>query len=78
MIFLFELISSSIQFSFLLIEWFSKFTLFMHMRMQYHDKCRSYMFLTKRKACQIYKVCVWSVEFIPLVSSNETILRNHS
>jgi hypothetical protein len=28
----------------------SKFILFMQMHMQHHDICRSYMFLTKRKA----------------------------
>jgi hypothetical protein len=33
-----------------LMEWFSKFTFFMHMHMQIHDTCQSCMFLTKRKS----------------------------
>jgi hypothetical protein len=50
----------------------------MHMLMQNYDICQSYIFLTKRKACPIYKIYVESVAvtLIPVVSSNESILRN--
>jgi hypothetical protein len=50
----------------------------MHMQMQDHDKYQSYMFLTKRKACQyIRRTCSrWQIILIPVVSSNETTLQN--
>jgi hypothetical protein len=55
----------------------SKFILFIHMHIKC-DICRSYTFLTKRKACQ-YRWCMcsqWQNTFIIVVSSNETTLRN--
>jgi hypothetical protein len=50
----------------------------MHMHMKDHDICWSYTFLTKRKACPIYKAYVESVAvaLIPVVSSNESSLHN--
>jgi hypothetical protein len=50
----------------------------MHMHMQNHDICRSYMFLTKSKACPIYKsyVEMVAITLIPVVSYIETSLRN--
>jgi hypothetical protein len=52
---------------------------FMHMHIQNHDTCWSYMFLTKRKTCPIYKAYIESVAvaLIAVVSSNETSLRNY-
>jgi hypothetical protein len=51
----------SFSFNFRWIEWFSMFILFMHMHMRDHDKCRSYMFLTERKALpNINSVCIIS------------------
>jgi hypothetical protein len=38
---------------------FSKFILFIHMHMQCHDICRSYMFLAKIKVCPIYIRCTY-------------------
>jgi hypothetical protein len=74
----FELILSFFRFLLVLIEWLSKFLLFMHMHMQCHDIWRSYTFLTKRKFCPIYKAYVYSVAIalIPVVSFNESSLRN--
>jgi hypothetical protein len=41
----------------------------MHMHMRDHDKCRSYTFLTKRKALSnIYSV---RIALIPIVNSND-------
>jgi hypothetical protein len=55
-----------------------KVILFMHMHMQSHDIYRFYMFLTKRKACPIYKAYVElvAVALIPVDSSNKFSLHN--
>jgi hypothetical protein len=71
--FQFESNSSFFRFQLLLIEWFSKFILFMHMHMQDHDKCRSYTFLTQKKRFAKYRWRTynqWQIVLIPVVSSS--------